>query len=102
MCRPIKLTTGSNTLASRVTIDSACRIAYMHFMSQTRHQHCDMWQADGTAWMAFFSRCMLQIALELALVDPSYEDMAVKFLDHFTLIASALNGDALHQGTICD
>ena len=28
-------------------------------------------QADGTAWMAFFSQCMLQIAVELATHDPS-------------------------------
>ena len=30
-------------------------------------------QADGTAWMAFFSQCMLQIAIELAMHDPTYE-----------------------------
>ena len=31
-------------------------------------------QADGTAWMAFYAQNMLDIALELALVDPTYED----------------------------
>ena len=30
-------------------------------------------QADGTAWMAFFSQNMLEIALELAAHDPAYE-----------------------------
>lgn len=48
-------------------------------------------QADGTAWMALFSQNMLQIALELALHDPSYEDMALKFVEHFFWIASAMN-----------
>ena len=36
-------------------------------------------QADGTAWMAFFSQCMLEIALELAQHDPVYEDLVLKF-----------------------
>ena len=33
-------------------------------------------QADGTAWMAFFSAAMLQIALELTRRDLAYENMA--------------------------
>ncbi len=49
-------------------------------------------QADGTAWMAFFCQNMLQMALELALEDPSYETMAVKFVEHFVWVASAMNG----------
>src|SRR5438093_3521475 len=36
-------------------------------------------QADGTAWMAFYSQCMLEIALELSIEDSNYEDMALKF-----------------------
>ena len=32
-------------------------------------------QADGTAWMAFYAQNMLDMALELALVDPTYEDV---------------------------
>ena len=36
---------------------------------------------------------MLKIALELASkVDPIYEDIASKFLEHFLYIASAMNG----------
>ena len=31
-------------------------------------------QADGTAWMALFCQNMMEIAVELASVDPSYED----------------------------
>jgi hypothetical protein len=47
-------------------------------------------QADGTAWMAFYAQMMLQISLELALADPSYGDMALKFFEHFVWIASAM------------
>ena len=35
-------------------------------------------QSDGTAWMAFFSQCMLGIALELSQHDPLYEDMVAQ------------------------
>jgi hypothetical protein len=49
-----------------------------------------MEQADGTAWMAFFSQSMLQISLELARSDKSYADMALKFFEHFLWIASAM------------
>ena len=48
-------------------------------------------QADGTAWMALFCQNMLEIAVELAAYDPSYEEMATKFIDHFLWIAKAMN-----------
>jgi hypothetical protein len=48
-------------------------------------------QADGTAWMALFCQNMLEIAVELASVDSSYEDLALKFAEHFFWIAAALN-----------
>jgi mannosylglycerate hydrolase MGH1-like protein len=48
-------------------------------------------QADGTAWMGMFCLNMLRIALELACSDPSYEDVATKFFEHFLWIAAALN-----------
>ena len=48
-------------------------------------------QADGTAWMVFYSQMMLQIAIELALHDPVYEDMAIKFYEHFLYIAAAMD-----------
>lgn len=47
-------------------------------------------QADGTGWMAIFALDMLEIALVLAAEDPAYEDMAIKFFVHFTLIATAI------------
>ncbi len=56
-------------------------------------------QADGTAWMAMFAQNMLSISLELAAEDESYEDVAVKFLEHFLWIAGAmdLQGDSDHE-----
>jgi hypothetical protein len=48
-------------------------------------------QADGTAWMALFSQNMLELAGEIAVHDPSYEDMVVKFAEHFYYIAAAMN-----------
>jgi Glycosyl hydrolase family 63 C-terminal domain len=47
-------------------------------------------QADGTAWMALFCQNMLEIASELAITDPDYGDMALKFVEHFLWIASAM------------
>src|SRR5207248_2517639 len=48
-------------------------------------------QADGTSWMAMYSLDMLAIALELAADDPTYEDVASKFWEHFIYIAHAMN-----------
>jgi len=48
-------------------------------------------QADGTAWMGFYSTSMLKIALELAMHNRAYEDVASKFFEHFVAIADALN-----------
>jgi hypothetical protein len=47
-------------------------------------------QADGTAWMALFCQNMLEMAAELALTDPDYVDMSLKFVEHFMWIASAM------------
>jgi Glycosyl hydrolase family 63 C-terminal domain len=48
-------------------------------------------QADGTAWMAFYSQTMLEIAVELAAHDRAYEDVAANFVVHFVLIARSMN-----------
>jgi len=48
-------------------------------------------QADGTAWMALFTQNMLEMAIELTTHDPSYEDMVIKFVEHFLYIAAAMN-----------
>ena len=47
-------------------------------------------QADGTAWMAMYSLDMMRIALELALHNSVYEDIASKFFEHFLHIAEAM------------
>ncbi|MFT4205347.1 MAG: glucosidase [Chitinophagaceae bacterium] len=48
-------------------------------------------QADGTSWMGMYALNMMDIALEIALSDRSFEDMGTKFFEHFVLIAEALN-----------
>jgi hypothetical protein len=50
-------------------------------------------QSDGTAWMGFYCLVMLNIALELARKEPAYEDMAIKFYEHFLWIAQAISGN---------
>src|SRR5688572_16639770 len=37
-------------------------------------------QADGTAWMAFYCQCMVEMALILSEEDPLYEETAFKFV----------------------
>ena len=48
-------------------------------------------QADGTAWMALFSQNMLELAVEIAAHDRTYEDMIPKFAEHIYYIARAMN-----------
>ena len=48
-------------------------------------------QADGTAWMALFCQNMACLSVELAAHDPSYCDMAAKFVEHFLWIAASVN-----------
>jgi hypothetical protein len=48
-------------------------------------------QADGTAWVALFCQNMLEIAVEIAAQDDTFEDLSAKFLDHFLLIGHAMN-----------
>ena len=48
-------------------------------------------QSDGTAWMAKFCLNMLEMALRLANHDRTYEDVALKFFEHFAQIATAMN-----------
>ncbi len=51
-------------------------------------QHLE--QADGTSWMAMFALNMMRISMELALYNPVYEDMAIKFFEHYLYIANAM------------
>jgi len=52
-------------------------------------------QADGTAWMAFYSLTMMDMAMELAHDEfktrVSFGDMASKYFEHFIQISDAMN-----------
>jgi hypothetical protein len=48
-------------------------------------------QADGTSWMGTYALDMMDIAIEIAMHDDSFEDTATKFFEHFVFIAEALN-----------
>ncbi len=52
-------------------------------------------QSDGTAWMARYCLDLLEIAVTLAMHDHAYEDVATKFYEHFTYIATAMNDQGL-------
>lgn len=59
--------------------------------SMTLPNHTFLEQADATSWMAMYALGMMDIALELARHDKSFEDAATKFYEHFVIIAEALN-----------
>ena len=48
-------------------------------------------QSDGTSWMAVYSLNLFAIALELARENRVYEEIAIKFFQHFMHIAGAIN-----------
>ena len=48
-------------------------------------------QADATAWMALYAQNMGEMAAEIAIYDPGYEDFATKFAEHVFWIAVAAN-----------
>ena len=52
---------------------------------------CLLAQPDATGWMGMYCLNCLQIALELAIKDHSYEEIATKFFEHFVFIADAIN-----------
>jgi hypothetical protein len=59
-------------------------------------------QADGTGWMALFAQNMLDMALELALHDRNYEELAMKFYEHFIWIAAAMDRVGEHSDEMWD
>ena len=59
-------------------------------------------QADGTAWMAFFSQQMLRIAVELAQDRPAYEEFVSKFFEHTMWIMAAMDRPGDNQGSLWD
>jgi hypothetical protein len=52
-------------------------------------------EADGTAWMAYYTLMMLVIALFLTQEDHVYDDMVIKFVEQFALIVRAMNEQGL-------
>jgi hypothetical protein len=48
-------------------------------------------QADGTSWMGMYALNMLDISLEIAMEDDSFEDAATKYFEQFVYIAEAIN-----------
>jgi hypothetical protein len=59
-------------------------------------------QADGTAWMAFYCLCMLEIALILTDYDSMYEETAFRFLEHFAWITYAMDRVGEHHDEMWD
>ena len=59
-------------------------------------------QADGTAWMAFYCQCMLEIAIILCEYDSMYEEVAYKFIQHFAWIAYAMDRMGEHHDCMWD
>ena len=59
-------------------------------------------QADGTAWMAFYCQCMLDMSLILSEHDPMYQDVAFKFVQHFMWITYAMDRVGEHHDEMWD
>jgi hypothetical protein len=56
---------------------------------------CILEQADGTAWMGMFATYMLEMAIEIAQYDDTFQDVALKYFEQYTLIAESLNTNGL-------
>jgi len=59
-------------------------------------------QADGTAWMVFFSQQMLRISVELAVHDSQYEEFVSKFFEHTMWIAGGMDRVGEHEDEMWD
>ncbi|WP_425617711.1 glucosidase [Anatilimnocola sp. NA78] len=56
-------------------------------------------QSDGTSWMALYCTTMLSMSTELAQHEPFYQNMALKYFEHFLSIAHAMtnmNGEGIN------
>jgi Glycosyl hydrolase family 63 C-terminal domain len=72
------------------------------------HSEMQLDQADGTSWMGMYALNLMDIALEIAMHDRSFEDSATRYFEHFVLIAEALNElhlwneeDRFYYDTLC-
>jgi hypothetical protein len=52
-------------------------------------------QADSTSWMAMYALDLLDIALRLAEDDPTYEDVAITYAEHFLRIAASMDSSRM-------
>jgi hypothetical protein len=59
-------------------------------------------QADGTAWMAMYCLNLMRMSLELSATRPVYQDLAIKFFDHFLHIARAMFNFGSDGGSLWD
>ena len=59
-------------------------------------------QADGTAWMAFYCQCMVEIAFILTEYDSMYEEIAFRFLEQFLWITYAMDRIGDHHDEMWD
>jgi hypothetical protein len=57
-------------------------------------------QSDGTSWMAMYCLNLMRIALELALHNPVYQDIATKFFEHFLHVAEAMTAIGREPGGV--
>ncbi len=55
-----------------------------------------MEQADATSWMAMYSLNLLRMSLELAKLNPAYQESASKFFSHFLFIAGSITKTGKH------
>jgi hypothetical protein len=56
-------------------------------------------EVDGTAWVAVYELGLLAMSVILAVEEPAYEDIAIKFFQHFWAIASAMDEQGLWDET---
>jgi len=59
-------------------------------------------QADGTAWMVFFTQNMLELAIAIAEEDDDYEDFILKFVQHFYWIGGGMDRVGDQQDELWD
>ena len=59
-------------------------------------------QADATGWMAMFALNMTMIALELAVKEPDYEEVALQCYSQFLAMANVMAGNVDHSPSLWD
>ncbi|MGZ9033728.1 MAG: hypothetical protein ACXW25_04875 [Rhodospirillales bacterium] len=70
--------------------------------SQPLHPGYSLKQADATGWVAMFALNMTVMALELAVEDGDYENIALQTYEQFLAIANAIGGHTDHGVSLWD